>query len=139
MLLSYCHAEDLLGRVVRKLPQELGALKKQRWDSVLVNQFLREVREAKKRGRKERRHREAQAVLAAAAAVAAASSRNPLLRKDGNDETGSTHQEVIPSLCTCGYIHVLFFVFSCVLVYVGMFMHLDALFFPCLCGLCAND
>jgi len=120
MLFSYCHAEDLLDRVVKKLPQELDALKKQRWDSVLVNQFLREVREAKRRGRKERRHREAQAVLAAAAAVAAASSRNPLLRKDGNDEIGSPHQEVLPS-------HM----FTCVCI--------NVLLFPCLCGLCMNN
>ncbi|KAJ6798366.1 Uncharacterized protein M6B38_211595 [Iris pallida] len=78
--------EDLIGKVVQKLPQELAALKKRQWDLVVVNQYLREVREAKKWGRKERKHREAQAVLAAAAAAAAASSRNPLLRKDANDE-----------------------------------------------------
>ncbi|KAJ6816383.1 uncharacterized protein M6B38_416485 [Iris pallida] len=78
--------EGLIGKVVQKLPQELAALKKRQWDLVLVNQYLREVREAKKWGRKERKHKEAQAVLAAAAAAAAASSRNPLLRKDTNDE-----------------------------------------------------
>ncbi|XP_020275460.1 uncharacterized protein LOC109849974 isoform X2 [Asparagus officinalis] len=80
--------DDLLGRVVQQLPHELEVLKKHRWDMVLVNQFLRDVKELKKRGRKERRHQEAQAVLAAAAAVAASSSRNPLPRKDGSDEIG---------------------------------------------------
>ncbi|KAJ0980991.1 hypothetical protein J5N97_009246 [Dioscorea zingiberensis] len=86
--------EDLLFSVVRNLPQELDAVKKQRWDLVLVNQFLREVREAKKRGRREKRHKEAQAVLAAAAAAVAASSRNSLLRKDQVDDMAPTHHEI---------------------------------------------
>lgn len=63
-----------------------------KWDAVLVNQYLCELREAKKQGRKERRHKEAQAVLAAATAAAAASSRISSFRKDACDET--THQEV---------------------------------------------
>lgn len=65
-----------------------------------MNQFLRDVREAKKRGRKEKRHKEAQAVLAAAAAAAAAaiasSSRNSTVRKDAEDMPPS-NQEV----CFC--------------------------------------
>lgn len=61
---------------------------------MFINQYLREVREAKKRGRKERRHREAQAVLAAATAAAAASSRISSLRKDAHDETAATLHEV---------------------------------------------
>ncbi|WOL20037.1 hypothetical protein Cni_G28839 [Canna indica] len=85
--------EDLLLKIVRNLPHELSSSNKRKWDLILVNQYLREVREAKKRGRKERRHKEAQAVLAAAAAAAAASSRNPSLRKDTNDETISATQE----------------------------------------------
>lgn len=87
-------AEDLMSKIVKNLPQELDAFNSRKWDLILVNQFLREVKEAKKRGRKERRHKEAQAVLAAAAAAAAASSRNSALRKDSNDEIGPTNQEV---------------------------------------------
>ncbi|KAL5984035.1 hypothetical protein ACLOJK_018137 [Asimina triloba] len=83
------HFEYLLLRVVSNLPKELEALCKQRWDEVLVNQFFRQVKETKKRGRKERRHREAQAVLAAATAAAAASSRILSLRKDTHDEIPS--------------------------------------------------
>lgn len=79
---------------MQNLPQELDAVNRQKWNLILVNQFLREVREAKKRGRKERRHKEAQAVLAAAAAAVAASSRNSSLRKDANEEMISTSQEV---------------------------------------------
>ncbi|KAH7678900.1 Histone-lysine N-methyltransferase protein [Dioscorea alata] len=85
--------EDLLFSVVRNLPRELDAVNKQRWDLVLVNQFLREVREAKKRGRREKRHKEAQAVLAAAAAAVAASSRNSSLRKDQVDDMITSHHE----------------------------------------------
>ncbi|XP_058097210.1 uncharacterized protein LOC131242526 isoform X3 [Magnolia sinica] len=81
------HFESLISRVVKNLPHELDALCKQRWDAVLVSQFLRQVREAKKQGRKERRHKEAQAVLAAATATAAASSRISSFRKDVHDES----------------------------------------------------
>ncbi|XP_068641304.1 uncharacterized protein [Aristolochia californica] len=80
------HHCDLIQRVVTNLPHELEALRKQRWDAVIVNQFLCEVREAKKQGRKERRHKEAQAVLAAATAAAAASSRISSFRKDVHDD-----------------------------------------------------
>lgn len=61
-------------------------VRRQRWDSVLVNQYLGDLREAKKQGRKERKHKEAQAVLAAATAAAAASSRMPSFRKDTYDD-----------------------------------------------------
>ncbi|XP_077224076.1 PHD finger family protein [Tasmannia lanceolata] len=87
------HCEGLIFKVVANLPHELNALRKQRWDAVLVNQFLCEVREAKKQGRKERRHKEAQAVLAAATAAAAASSRISSSRKDVLDETVAAHHE----------------------------------------------
>lgn len=83
--------DELLFMVVNKLPQELDAVNKRGWDMILVNYFLSEVREAKKRGRKERKHKEAQAVLAAA--VAAAAPRNSSLRKDANDEIISIHRE----------------------------------------------
>ncbi|KAL5992913.1 hypothetical protein ACLOJK_013832 [Asimina triloba] len=80
-------AENLILRVVTNLPHELDALRKQRWDAVTAHQYICNLREAKKQGRKERRHREAQAVLAAATAAAAASSRNSSLRKDAHDES----------------------------------------------------
>ncbi|GAB2271974.1 hypothetical protein Dimus_006804 [Dionaea muscipula] len=75
-------SDDLICKIVKNLPQEMDAVRKQRWDDVCVNQYLYELREARKQGRKERRHREAQAVLAAATAAAAASSRISSLRKD---------------------------------------------------------
>ncbi|XP_042502935.1 uncharacterized protein LOC122080113 [Macadamia integrifolia] len=78
----YC--DDLISRAMKSLPEEMDAVRNQKWDAVLVNQYLCELREEKKRGRKEKRHREAQAVLAAAAA----SSRVSLFRKDGHDEAG---------------------------------------------------
>ncbi|URE37853.1 PHD-finger domain containing protein [Musa troglodytarum] len=86
--------EDLLLKIVENLAHELNALNKRKWDLILVNQFLREIREAKKRGRKERKHKEAQAVLAAVSAAAAVSSRNSSSRKDSNDETVLGTQEV---------------------------------------------
>ena len=86
-------ADNLISKVARHLPQEIDASRGQRWDEVLVNRYLCDVREAKKQGRKERRHKEAQAVLAAATAAAAASSRTSSFRKDALDE--SAHQEVV--------------------------------------------
>uniref|UniRef100_A0A1D1YFP8 NuA3 HAT complex component NTO1 n=1 Tax=Anthurium amnicola TaxID=1678845 RepID=A0A1D1YFP8_9ARAE len=87
--------ENMMLRVVGHLPEELDALKKRRWDLVVVNQFLRHVKEAKKRGRKEKRHREYQAVLAAAAAAVETSSRVSSLRKETNDDLLSSRQEVV--------------------------------------------
>lgn len=78
--------DDLISKVVRSLPQELDAAGKQKWDAVLVSQYIHELREAKKQGRKERRHKEAQAVLAAATAAAAASSRISSIRKDALED-----------------------------------------------------
>ncbi|WOL06578.1 hypothetical protein Cni_G15312 [Canna indica] len=91
ILIKHCY-ENLLSKIVQNLPHELSISNKHKWDCILVNQFLREVREAKKRGRKERRHKEAQAVLAAVAA-AAVSSRNSSLRKDSNNEIILATQE----------------------------------------------
>lgn len=82
----------MISKVVRGLPQEIEAAGKQKWDAVLVSQYIHELREAKKQGRKERRHKEAQAVLAAATAAAAASSRSSI-RKDTLEE--SSQHEVI--------------------------------------------
>ncbi|KAI4307329.1 hypothetical protein L6164_030530 [Bauhinia variegata] len=80
-------ADNLIYNVAKSLPQEIDVSYQQRWDAVLVNQYLCNLREAKKRGRKERRHKEAQAVLAAATAAAAASSRVSSFRKDTLDES----------------------------------------------------
>lgn len=74
----------MIAKVVQNLSRELDAFSKRKWDLIFVNQFLRDVREAKKRGRKEKRHKEAQAVLAAAAI--ASSSRNSTVRKDAKED-----------------------------------------------------
>ncbi|MED6131358.1 hypothetical protein PIB30_008948 [Stylosanthes scabra] len=79
--------DNLISNVAKSLPQEIDAAHQQRWDSVIVNRYLRDLREAKKLGRKERKHKEAQAVLAAATAAAAASSRVSSFRKDSIDES----------------------------------------------------
>lgn len=79
-------ADQLVCKIVRNLPHEMDAVRKQRWDDVLVNQYVYELKEARKQGRKEKRYKEAQAVLAAATAAAAASSRISSLRKDAVDE-----------------------------------------------------
>ncbi|KAK7353133.1 hypothetical protein VNO80_18572 [Phaseolus coccineus] len=71
--------------VAKSLPHEIDKAHQQRWDDVIVNQYLRDLREAKKQGRKERKHKEAQAALAAATAAAAASSRS--FRKATLDES----------------------------------------------------
>ncbi|XVF64660.1 hypothetical protein PTKIN_Ptkin09bG0185800 [Pterospermum kingtungense] len=85
-----CFTDNLVSRVAKSLPQEVETARTQRWDTVLVNRYLYELREAKKQGRKERRHKEAQAILAAATAAAAASSRISS-RKDGLED--SSQQE----------------------------------------------
>ncbi|KAJ4701226.1 putative Phd finger protein [Melia azedarach] len=82
-------ADNLVCKVAKSLPQEIDAARMRRWDAVLVNQYLCELREAKKQGRKEKRHKEAQAVLAAATAAAAASSRISSFRKDSLEESAS--------------------------------------------------
>ncbi|PSS16022.1 Low affinity vacuolar monovalent cation/H(+) antiporter like [Actinidia chinensis var. chinensis] len=87
--------DDLIHKVVKSLPQEIDDIGKRKWDVVLVNQYLFELREATKLGRKERRHKEAQAVLAAATVATAVSLRNSSFRKDALDE--SAHQETTPS------------------------------------------
>lgn len=76
----------------------MDSVRKRRWDSVFTNQYIYDLKEARKQGRKEQRHKEAQAVLAAATAAAAASSRVSSLRKDVVDE--SSPQEVIIT-CHC--------------------------------------
>ncbi|XP_024020764.1 uncharacterized protein LOC21398060 isoform X2 [Morus notabilis] len=90
--------DKLILNIAKSLPQEIELARMSRWDAMHVNQYLCELREAKKQGRKERRHKEAQAVLAAATAAAAASSRISSFRKDACDET--THQENMMKLNT---------------------------------------
>ena len=92
-MLCFVIADNLIFSVAKSLPQEIDTAHRQRWDAVLVNQYLCDLREKKKKGRKERRHKEAQAVLAAATAAAAASSRVSSFRKDTLDK--SMQQEVI--------------------------------------------
>ncbi|KAF5954913.1 hypothetical protein HYC85_007769 [Camellia sinensis] len=92
-------SDDLICKVVKSLPEEIDTIGKRKWDAVLVNQYLSELREAKKQGRKERRHKEAQAVLAAATAAAAASLRISSFRKDTLDE--SAHPEVVAIHLDC--------------------------------------
>ncbi|CAL0319377.1 unnamed protein product [Lupinus luteus] len=89
--------DNLIHNIAKSLPQEIDMSHQRRWDAVIVNQYLRDLKEAKKRGRKERRHKEAQAVLAAATAAAAASTRSSL-RKDTLDE--SMQQENLVKLDT---------------------------------------
>ncbi|KAJ7959086.1 putative Phd finger protein [Quillaja saponaria] len=83
--------DNLICNVAKSLHKEIDAAWHHRWDAVLVNQYLYDLREAKKLGRKEKRHKEAQAVLAAATAAAAASSRVSSFRKDSFNE--SSQQE----------------------------------------------
>ncbi|XP_034575751.1 uncharacterized protein [Setaria viridis] len=90
--------EKLIAKVVQNISRELDAFSRRKWDLIFVNQFLRDVREAKKRGRKEKRHKEAQAVLAAAAAAAASSSRNSTMRKDAKEDAAPANQESSPKL-----------------------------------------
>ncbi|CAL0307848.1 unnamed protein product [Lupinus luteus] len=78
-------SDNLIFSVTKSLPREIDIAHQRRWDAVLVNQYMFDLREAKKRGRKERKHKEAQAVLAAATA-AAASPRVSSLRKDSLSE-----------------------------------------------------
>ncbi|XP_031273102.1 uncharacterized protein LOC116131586 [Pistacia vera] len=80
-------ADNLVSKVAKSLQQEIDIARMRRWDAVLVNRYLCELREARKQGRKERRHKEAQAVLAAATAAAAASSRISSFRKDALEES----------------------------------------------------
>ncbi|KAK7311584.1 hypothetical protein RJT34_09826 [Clitoria ternatea] len=79
--------DNLVFNVAKSLPHEIDRAHQQRWDAVIANQYLRDLREAKKQGRKERKHKEAQAVLAAATAAAAASTRVSSFRKDALDES----------------------------------------------------
>lgn len=96
----------MVHNVAESLPQEIDKTHQQRWDAVIVNQYLRDLKEAKKQGRKEKKNKEAQAVLAAATAAAAASSRVSSFRKDTIDE--SVQQEV-----KCAFVLSIFLFTTC--------------------------
>ena len=49
-------AEDLILKVVQNISYELDSFNK-KWDHIIMNQFLRDLREAKKCGNSERRQR----------------------------------------------------------------------------------
>lgn len=102
IVVDFVIADNLIQNIAKSLPHEIDAAHQRRWDAVSVNQYLRDLKEAKKQGRKERRHKEAQAVLAAATAAAAASSRVSSFRKDTLDE--SMQQEVMD-----GFVYSTFF------------------------------
>jgi hypothetical protein len=87
-------AEDLMFKVVQSLSHELDSFNKRKWDHIIVNQFLRDIREAKKRGNTERRHKEAQAILAAAAPCVAPCSTNTSLKKEEENDALPVKQEV---------------------------------------------
>ncbi|KAH9315362.1 hypothetical protein KI387_023989, partial [Taxus chinensis] len=89
--MNHKRSEDLLFRVITNLSKDQQALRNQKADKVLVNEYLRREREAKKQGRKERRHKEAQAILAAATAAAAASPRLGSSRKEGSGDAVEEH------------------------------------------------
>ncbi|GMH00292.1 hypothetical protein Nepgr_002131 [Nepenthes gracilis] len=97
-------SDDLIFKIVKNLPHEMDAIRMQRWDDVLVNQYLYGLREARKQGRKERKHREAQAVLAAATA---ASSRVSSLRKDDESSHQENHSKVDTSRVRGGHSQVI--------------------------------
>ncbi|XP_038702849.1 uncharacterized protein LOC119999393 isoform X2 [Tripterygium wilfordii] len=79
--------DGLIHKVVEIISHEIDVAHSRSWDAALVSQYLCDLREAKKQGRKERKHKEAQAVLAAATAAAATSSRISSFRKDAFDES----------------------------------------------------
>ncbi|KMT20024.1 hypothetical protein BVRB_1g000440 [Beta vulgaris subsp. vulgaris] len=87
-------SDQLVSKIVRDLPHEMDSVRKRRWDSVFTNQYIYDLKEARKQGRKEQRHKEAQAVLAAATAAAAASSRVSSLRKDVVDESSPQENQL---------------------------------------------
>ena len=105
-------AEDLILKVVQNISYELDSVNKRKWDHIIVNQFLRDLREAKKRGNSERRHKEALAILAATAPSVAPTSRNATVRKDAENKVTSARQEVITVLLCLQLIYAMIFLLS---------------------------
>ncbi|CAD6339871.1 unnamed protein product [Miscanthus lutarioriparius] len=85
--------EDLMHKVVQNISYELDSFNKRKWDHIIVNQFLRDLREAKKRGNSERRHKEALAILAATAPSVVPTSRNATVRKETENNVASARRE----------------------------------------------
>ncbi|KAL6861844.1 hypothetical protein ACP4OV_017544 [Aristida adscensionis] len=85
--------EDLILKVVQNISYELDSVNKRKWDHIIVNQFLRDLREAKKRGNSERRHKEALAILAATAPFVPSTSRTATVRKEAENNIASAKQE----------------------------------------------
>ncbi|PNT76231.1 uncharacterized protein LOC100828066 isoform X2 [Brachypodium distachyon] len=90
--------DDIRFKVVQNLSHELDSFNKRKWDHIIVNQFLRDIREAKKRGNTERRHKEAQAILAAAAPYVAHNPRNVTVIKEAENDVAPAKQEIIPKV-----------------------------------------
>ncbi|KAG0513376.1 hypothetical protein BDA96_10G096700 [Sorghum bicolor] len=88
--------EDLILKVVQNISCELDSFNKRKWDHIIVNQFLRDLREAKKRGNSERRHKEALAILAATAPSVVPASRNATVRKETENNVASARREIMP-------------------------------------------
>uniref|UniRef100_A0A0D9WN48 PHD-type domain-containing protein n=1 Tax=Leersia perrieri TaxID=77586 RepID=A0A0D9WN48_9ORYZ len=92
--------EDLLLKIVQGLSDDLDSFNKRKWDHIIANQFLRDLREAKKRGNTERRHKEAQAIMAAAAPYILPTSQNSSVRKSAECVVQSAKQESVPDVLT---------------------------------------
>ncbi|KAL5225734.1 hypothetical protein ABZP36_012373 [Zizania latifolia] len=88
--------EYLIPKIVQSLSQDLDSFNRRKWDHIIANQFLRDLREAKKRGNAERRHKEAQAIMAAAAPCILPISRNTSVRKQTEHDVLSAKQECVP-------------------------------------------
>ncbi|AQK83122.1 uncharacterized protein [Zea mays] len=92
--------EDLILKVVQNISYELDSFNKRKWDHIIVNQFLRDLREAKKRGNSERRHKEALAILAATAPSVTPTSRNTTVRKETENNVTPAKRENMPRSIT---------------------------------------
>ncbi|XP_015694147.1 uncharacterized protein LOC102713003 isoform X1 [Oryza brachyantha] len=92
--------EDLVLKIVQSLSHDLDSFNKRKWDHIIANQFLRDLREAKKRGNTERRHKEAQAIMAAAAPCMLPTSQNAPVRKVAECDVPSAKQESVPDVVT---------------------------------------
>ncbi|KAL6605990.1 hypothetical protein ACP70R_041643 [Stipagrostis hirtigluma subsp. patula] len=92
--------EDLVLKVVQNISNELDSFNKRKWDHIIVNQFLRDLREAKKRGNADRRHKEALAILAATASSVPSTSRISTVRKEAESNITSAKQETVPKAHT---------------------------------------
>ncbi|KAG8094220.1 hypothetical protein GUJ93_ZPchr0012g20125 [Zizania palustris] len=100
--------EYLIPKVVQSLSQDLDSFNRRKWDHIIANQFLRDLREAKKRGNADRRHKEAQAIMAAAAPCILHISRNTSVRKQAEHDVLPAKQESVPIVETANQeIHIL--------------------------------